>query len=51
MILDKPTSSKYKVSIQVNKYLANDGMRNVESPKPVVHTTGSNGLLSTELDR
>lgn len=41
-----------KVPIQVNKYLAyTDGMRIVETPKPVVHTTGSDGLLFTELDR
>lgn len=41
-----------KVPIQVNKYLAySDGMRIVESPKPIVHTTGSDGLLFTELDR
>ncbi|XP_027772466.1 bifunctional nuclease 1 isoform X2 [Solanum pennellii] len=41
-----------KVPIQVNKYLAySDGMRIVESPKSIVHTTGSDGLLFTELDR
>ncbi|XP_060199734.1 bifunctional nuclease 1 [Lycium barbarum] len=41
-----------KVPIQVNKYLAySDGMRIVESPKPIVHTAGSDGLLFTELDR
>ncbi|KAJ8555559.1 hypothetical protein K7X08_013055 [Anisodus acutangulus] len=41
-----------KVPIQVNKYLAySDGMRIVESPKPIVHTACSDGLLFTELDR
>ncbi|KAL3505323.1 hypothetical protein ACH5RR_035164 [Cinchona calisaya] len=41
-----------KVPIQVNKYLAySDGMRIIESAKPSVQASSSDGLLFTELDR
>lgn len=41
-----------KVPIQVNKHLAySDGMKIVESAKPVLHGLASDGLLFTEMDR
>ncbi|KAM7257524.1 hypothetical protein ACFE04_013265 [Oxalis oulophora] len=41
-----------KVPIQVNKYLAySDGMRVIESGKPLVHSSGLGEFLFTEMDR